>query len=180
MAAEFNKQRFAIIAAVDAAGGYAKDGKIPWYFKEDFQWFKQQTMNHACVMGRNTYEDINSRLGDKAKDSVLPGRDCYVVSTTLDSLPNATVVRSISEVALRVADDYTKPIFNIGRRRLFIEGVAMVDTVYLTVINDTYNCDRIFPVDYVLKHFSAPSVTTLPTNDKLRFLTFTRNPHVRT
>ena len=174
MAAEFNQQHFAIIAAVDAARGYAKEGKIPWYFKEDFQWFKQQTMDHACVMGRTTYEDINERLGDKAKDSVLPGRDCYVVSTTLDSLPNATVVRSISEVALRVADDYTKPIFIIGGGRLFLEGVAMADTVYLTVINDTYNCDSMFPVEYVLKHFNTPSITTSPTCDKLRFLTFTR------
>lgn len=175
MAVDFMHQPFAVIAAVDAHRGFAKDGQIPWYHKEDFLWFKERTMDHACVMGRNTYDDINARLGEKAKDSVLPGRDCYVVSRTLDSLPNATVVRSISEVALKVATDYNKPIFIIGGELLFREGVAMAKTVYLTVINDTYNCDKFFPVEYVLKHFPPPVITTSPTCDKIRFLTFTRN-----
>ena len=168
-------QKYAVIAAVDADRGFSKDGQIPWHYKADFDWFKKQTMGHACVMGRTTYDDINARLGDKAMPSVLPGRPCYVVSTTLDTLPNATVVRSISEVALKLPDDYgDKPIFIIGGKRLFIEGVAMASTVYLTVINDTHGCDQFFPVEYVLKHFGPPAKYSTPDTDKLRFLVFQR------
>lgn len=178
MAADFNSQQFAVIAAVDNQRGYSKNGQIPWHFKEDFEWFKKQTMDHACVMGRTTYEDINTRLGEKAKDSVLPGRQCYVVSSTLESLPNATVVRSISEVALKVPVEYNKPIFIIGGGRLFTEGVALASTVYLTVINESYECDKFFPVEYVLRHFGTPTKYDTPTCDKLRFLIFSRKPNV--
>jgi dihydrofolate reductase len=166
--------QYAVIAAVDNQRGYAKDGQIPWHFKEDFEWFKKQTMGHACVMGRKTYEDINQRLGDKAKESVLPGRQCFVVSSTLESLPNATVVRSITEAALRVPDDYNKPIFIIGGGRIFTEGVSLASTVYLTVINESYGCDKVFPVEFVLKHFPHITKYSTPTCDKLRFLVFSR------
>lgn len=175
MANELGIQKYAVIAAVDNQRGYSKDGKIPWHFKEDFDWFKKQTTGHACVMGRTTYEDIVERLGDKAMPSVLPNRDCYVVSTTLDSLPNATVVKSISEVALKLPDDYgDKPVFIIGGHQLFVEGVAMADTIYLTVINESYDCDKFFPVEYVLKHFPQVSKFTSPSCDKLRFMVFSR------
>jgi dihydrofolate reductase len=176
MANDMGVQKYAVIAAVDADRGYSKDGKIPWHYKEDFDWFKKQTMDHACVMGRTTYEDIVARLGDKAMPSVLPGRDCYVVSTTLDSLPNATVVKSISEVALKLPSDYgDRPVFIIGGHQLFTEGVAMADIVYLTVINDTHGCDKFFPVEYVLKHFPNINKFTAPSCDKLRFMVFKRS-----
>lgn len=174
---DISLQKYAIIAAVDAERGYSKDGGIPWYYREDFNWFKKQTIGHACVMGRKTYEDINTRLGEKAHPSVLPGRDCYVVSSTLESLPNATVIRSISEVALRVPDDYgDRPIFIIGGYRVFVEGLAMADTVYLTVINETYDCDKFFPVEYVQKYFTMTNMFKADASaDKLRFLVFRRN-----
>jgi dihydrofolate reductase len=47
-----------IIAAVDYKGGFTRKGKIPWYFKKDFQHFKNTTTGHICIMGRKTYEDI--------------------------------------------------------------------------------------------------------------------------
>ena len=174
MANDFHDQPFTVIVAVDQMGGYAKDGGIPWHFKEDFTWFKERTMGHACVMGRTTYEDINRRLGEKAKESVLPGRDCYVVSSTLESLPNATVVRSISEVALKVPDDYVKPIFIIGGGRLFTEGLSLASTIYMTVINEDYNCDQMFPVHFVMKNFFATQLYNAETCDKLRFVVWER------
>ena len=179
MADDFNSQPFIVIAAVDKLGGYAKNGEIPWHFKEDFTWFKERTMGHACVMGRNTYEDINRRLGEKAKDSVLPGRDCYVVSSTLESLPNATAVRSISEVALKVPNDYVKPIFIIGGEKLFIEGVSLAHTIYLTVINEDYGCDRWFPTQFVMRNFVVTQLHSVETCDKIRFVVWGRNPIFR-
>lgn len=173
---EVYEHRYAVIAAVDLDRGFAKGGKIPWHYPSDFKWFKKHTMGHACVMGRKTYEDICVMLGDKAKDSVLPGRPCFVVSETLTSLPNATVVKSIAEVQHKLPADYPmeKPIFIIGGERLFHEGVALAQDVYLTVINKTHECDRFFPVEYVLKHFQEPRIFKAKDTDDLRFLIFTR------
>lgn len=47
-----------MIAAVDYSGGFARNGKIPWHFKEDFQHFQNITKGHTCIMGRKTYEDM--------------------------------------------------------------------------------------------------------------------------
>ena len=47
-----------IIVAVDEHGGFGKDGKIPWYFKEDLKRFKEITSGHICIMGRRTYDDM--------------------------------------------------------------------------------------------------------------------------
>jgi dihydrofolate reductase len=168
------EQEYAVIAAVDLDRGYSKEGKIPWRYADDFKWFKKHTLGHACVMGRKTYEDICAMLGDKAKDSVLPGRPCYVISKTLTTLPNATVVKSISEVQFQLPDNYgQKPIFIIGGELLFREGVSLASTVYLTVINKSHGCDKFFPVEYVLKHFNAPRVFKT-TEEDLRFLVFNR------
>lgn len=171
-----NLHSYAVIAAVDLDRGYAKDGKIPWHFKEDFNWFKKQTAGHACIMGRGTYEDINARVGAKGKKNVLPGRPCFVVSTTLTDLPNATVIRSIGEAQFKLPADYgiDKPIFIIGGDRLFTEGVALADTVYLTTINASYGCDKFFPVEYVLKNFNPPRIFEAKSNKDLRFLIFSR------
>ena len=170
-----NLHKYAVIAAVDNTRGYCKDGKIPWHFKEDFNWFKKQTAGHACIMGRGTYEDINARAGAKGKNNILPGRQCFVVSTTLTDLPNATVIKSIGEAQFKLPADYgDKPIFIIGGERLFTEGVALADTVYLTIINEDYKCDKFFPVEYVLEHFKAPRIFETKTNEKLRFLVFSR------
>jgi dihydrofolate reductase len=165
---------YAVIAAVDNERGFAKGGVIPWHYKEDFDWFKKQTNGHACVMGRTTYEDICARRGDAAKESVLPGRPCYVVSNTLTELPNATVVKSIAEVQFKLPEGYgNKPIFIIGGERLFREGLSLASVVYLTVINKSHECDKYFPVEYVLKHFNAPRIFKA-TDPDLRFLVFTR------
>lgn len=166
------KQQYAIIAAIDADRGFAKDNKIPWYYKEDFVWFRQQTLGHPCIMGRKTYEEINERLGEKAFPSVLPDRPCFVVSRTLDSLPNATVIRNIRGVEFHV-NDISKPIFIIGGGRLFIEGLSLATDVYLTIIDQRHQCDMFFPIQYIFKHFVINQVHD-SNNPDLKFLKFVR------
>lgn len=169
------KQRYSVIAAVDILGGYARNGKIPWHYSEDFKWFKQQTTGHMCVMGRHTYEDINTRLGDKAKESVLPNRQCFVLSTTLTSLPNAIVIKSLEEVE-KFSPDPNIPIFIIGGGSLFEMGVRLADTVVLTEINSDYSCDKFFPMTYLTDHFIIRQQLTSMDNE-LCFYTLERILH---
>lgn len=166
-------RQYSIVVAVDLDAGFAKEGKIPWYYSEDFKWFKNRTENAICVMGRNTYHDINNRLGDKAKDSVLPGRTCYVVSTTLTTLPNATVIPSLSELNKLLDIEDTREVCIIGGGGLFAEGIGKVNTVYLTVINKKYQCDAFFPVKYLLKHFNVHTMYK-GKDPSLRYVVFIR------
>ena len=47
-----------IIVAVDEAGGYGKDGKIPWDIPLDRKHFQEVTAGGICIMGRRSYEDM--------------------------------------------------------------------------------------------------------------------------
>lgn len=69
-----------IIMAVDEAGGFGKNGKLPWHFKEDMAFFKTHTMGKCCVMGRKTYDEINSIVGDRGKEKLLAGRVSWVLT----------------------------------------------------------------------------------------------------
>ena len=170
--------KYAVIAAVDLDRGFSKNGEIPWYYKEDFAWFKKITTNQICVMGRATYEDINKRMGDKGKESVLPSRQCFVVSSTLkqEDVHNATVIKYIYDIThyLLYDDIETKTIFFIGGDRIFKEGIALANTVYLTVINKTFGCDKFFPVEYVEKYFTHDTTHQAEGATDLRFLTYKR------
>lgn len=60
------------IVAMDPNRVIGNEGKIPWHYKEDFKFFKEITMGHSLVMGRNTYESIGKPL---------PGRFTYILTT---------------------------------------------------------------------------------------------------
>jgi dihydrofolate reductase len=149
------RRPISLIAAVDLDGGYAKAGKIPWYYSEDFKWFKFRTANAICVMGRTTYEDINERLGEKAKESVLPGRTCFVVSSTLESVDNATVVKSLLDIEQHLELGDLRELCVIGGGRLFGEAVGIANLAYITVINKEHQCDAFFPVKQLMKNFKV-------------------------
>lgn len=167
-------QKYTIIAAIEKTlGGFSYKGEIPWYYPEDFKFFREQTEGHCCVMGRHTYNDINKRLGEKATYSVLPNRKCFVVSNTLTSLPNATVIPNITAVEYHT-DDIDTPVYIIGGRRLFIEAMAFVDTLLLTFIDKSVECDMYFPIKNINKNFIVESVTPAE-NKELVFVKYKRN-----
>jgi len=172
---EKHRRKIIVIAAVDAHGGFAKDRTTPWKFKEDLKWFKNRTKDGICVMGRNTYNEINARKMKGFEQSVLPGRDCFVVSNTLTSLPNATVVKGIAEVELHLPNNDERTLFVIGGQRLFREAIALAKQVYLTVINKEYDCDMFFPTQYVEEHFGLTQTMKSDKEPDLRFLVFIRS-----
>ncbi len=177
-----------VIAAVDANRGFSKDGKIPWHHPEDFRWFRTRTEGQICIMGRKTYEDINARQlkpkvhvvhGNQTTmgrydDQVLPGRTCFVVSDTLKDIANATVVKSIYDVETHLPNDDDRPQFIIGGEKLFLEGISMASLVLLTIVNDNFECDKFFPVEYLMKHFDVMQMFKVNTTNDLRFTVWQR------
>lgn len=173
------RQQYAVIVAVDEAGGFSKDGQIPWHYPEDFKWFKDTTAGHICVMGRTTYNDINDRLGDKAAESVLPGRRCFVVTSSPLPRSNATAVSSISEVDQHVAFDGVDnglTVFFIGGEGIYREGIAKANVAYVTIVNKDVEADKFFPVDYMSKYFELTNVKATASSPELRFTTWRRKP----
>ena len=68
-----NNKNLNLIVAIDKKRGIGLNNKIPWYFKEDLQFFKKITLNSIVIMGRNTWESLKKPL---------PQRYNIVLSTT--------------------------------------------------------------------------------------------------
>ena len=143
-----------LIVAVDKEGGFSKNHKIPWHFKEDLQFFKRTTENSTCIMGRNTYEEILNMKKNKIGD-ILPNRQSIVISKSLkylrDEGENDRLVNSFPDAIYKSKNDR---IFIIGGEKLYIQTLPFVNEVYMTIINGKYNCDMKFPISY-LKNFKV-------------------------
>ncbi len=171
------RQRYAIIAAIDQDGGFGKDGQIPWDYPEDFRWFQNQTKGNICVMGKTTYFEINEKVGEKGAESVLPDRKCFVISSTLkqEDVPNATVIPDIYAVDLALDDnDVEKTVFYIGGEQIFNQALSRADRVILTVINQSFGCDRFFPTAALDKLFTVNKVYKSEHTNDLRFVDYVR------
>ena len=146
-----------IIVAVDKNGGFGKDGKIPWHFKSDFKHFKETTAGKICVMGKQTYLDMAGMMAAKGKeigDEILPGRKTYVISSSMIEAKGATVIKDLSQVtSIHPSDE----IFILGGERLFLQAISSASTIYMTVIDGDYGCDRFFPVEYLSGRFNIAS-----------------------
>lgn len=168
--------QYAAIVAVDLEGAFAKDGKIPWNYPEDFKWFQAKTKGHICVMGRTTYDDITNHLGDKANESVLPGRKCFVVTSRPLEKNNAIAIPNMREIEKHLTEDdiVNKKVWICGGERIYAEGIAMCDELYITVVDKIVDGDRHFPTDYTLKHFESHQVFKNDTAPDLRFTIWKR------
>lgn len=143
-----------LIVAVDENGGFAKDGEIPWSFKEDWEHFKATTKNTICVMGRKTYEDVMSRKKDPNNGKpALPNRQSYVISRTVTELPGTEGVFPSLRQAVDSIKDQNKRIFILGGEKLYIQSIVWARAVHMTLVPGKYQCNRKFPIDYLQKNF---------------------------
>lgn len=143
-----NFKTVAAIVAIDDHFGIGRTGAIPWHFKRDFKWFRGITKGAVCVMGRTTYEHIAVLSGDRAVKEILPGRQTYVLSQTLTSLPNATVVKdwyALEALTSQIED--RDNIFMLGGSDIYSVGLQFCDTAFITRIAKAFGCDRFFPAE---------------------------------
>lgn len=60
-----------LIAIVEKNFGIAENGKIPWAFKEDRNFFREKTINSVVIMGRKTFESIPNAPQGNRKNCVI-------------------------------------------------------------------------------------------------------------
>lgn len=162
----------ALIVAVDTQGGFSKDGKIPWSHKSDLAHFKRITDGHICVMGRATYESLPV---NKKHKSILPGRKCFVLTSSPLPRKDAIAIASFNDIFKHYVDeDWNKTIFFIGGERVYLDAINRVDTAYVTVVNVDANCDKFLPMDWILNTFDLIKNTVDTKTPELRFLEFAR------
>jgi dihydrofolate reductase/thymidylate synthase len=120
-----------LIVIQDEEGGIGHDNSIPFMNPADLRNFKSLTLNHVVIMGRKTYDTIGK---------LLPNRVNKIISTTpgLDRFTFDECVR----------DSTNKKVFVIGGAQVYKQflDLDLVDTLYISTVQGTYNCNVKMPV----------------------------------
>jgi dihydrofolate reductase len=124
------------VVVADENNCIGKDNKLLCHLPADLKFFKTLTWGHTLIMGRKTFESINSKA--------LPGRETIVISRNLNYKAEACFVASSIEQALELAKPDRK-IFIVGGSEIFKLSISIADKIYLTRIHHKFECDSFFP-----------------------------------
>src|SRR3954465_184014 len=95
---------------------------IPWDLPGELRMFRQITMGHHMIMGRNTWESIGR---------LLPGRTTVVVTRQIGyPVPGAIVAATLEDAIAACGVD--PEIFVIGGAQLYQAALPRADRIYLT------------------------------------------------
>ena len=141
---------FYVIAAMDEKNGIAKDDSIPWKIPQDVQFFKEKTtiidtasnIQNAVIMGRRTYDACK---GLKRRHNIVVSKSN---AQTYD--PEHTVVSCLQDAydIVKMRQD-VQDVYIIGGQDIYREtlesDIIPIETLYITMIYDDFECDRFFP-----------------------------------
>ena len=124
-----------MIAAVGKNNELGKDNKLLWRFKEDMQFFKEQTMGKPIAMGMNTFNSL---------PKLLPGRTHIVLTSKNPELDPSVILVHSKEELLQKAEEYPE-LMIIGGAMVYHQMLEYSDKLILTEINDEKEADVYFP-----------------------------------
>jgi dihydrofolate reductase len=113
-----------------------KENRLPWHLPADLKFFKATTLHHPILMGRKTFESIGRPL---------PQRTSIIITRQQGyRAEGALVVHSLAE-AIQAGQELNPDIFIIGGAEILQEALALIDTMYLTLIHQTFEGDVFYP-----------------------------------
>lgn len=116
------------IVAVGPNNIIGHNGQLPWHSKQDLHFFKQMTMGHPCIFGKNTYENLPVKP--------LPGRLNIVCSSSYKIEKDGDVLRVPSlEEAIKQCGNADQ-VFVCGGASIYKYALEhdLIDIMYLTRI----------------------------------------------
>ena len=130
------------IVAISKNFAIGKDGKLPWHYTSDLQFFKRTTTSHAIVMGRTTWESIGKPLPYRQNIVLTRGNEIPETGRLL-------VAHSKDEV-LKLASESDCDFFIIGGSKTFEAFADVIEKWYVTeipiVVDDA---DTFMPRDFL-------------------------------
>lgn len=124
----------AAIVVTDLNNGIGKNNQLLCHLPADLKFFKATTMGCPIIMGRKTYESIGR---------LLPGRKNIIITRSGDyKVDGAEIFHSV-EGAIRVCTE--EKVFITGGAEIFKQAMPLVNEIYRTVIDHSFEADTFFP-----------------------------------
>ena len=124
-----------IIAAMAENRVIGRENEMPWDIPSELKRFKEITMGHPVIMGRNTFEGIGH---------ALPGRKNIVITTQRDFAAEGCVVVNDLQSAISACDGADE-VFVCGCESVYREAMPLANKIYLSVIDEEFDGDAFFP-----------------------------------
>lgn len=130
-----------LIVARDSNSGIGLDGLLPWRIPSELKHFKETTLNHAVVFGRDTFESIPGKLNDRRV--VVLSRD-----PNYEAPAGVEVYNSIEGALTALAATETS-VFIAGGASVYRAALDadLIDRVLVTEISGAFKCDTFFHFD---------------------------------
>ena len=153
---------YILIAAADSQLGIGKNNTLPWDFKEDMQFFHDQTTQNPngktniLIMGRKTYESI-PKAHRPLKDRINIVISRTKQASDFPESQNLFFVESINKAIEKAEQvDACGQIFCIGGANIYNQFLerALIDQVLLTQVEGQFSCDAFlhdFRNDFILQ-----------------------------
>jgi dihydrofolate reductase len=142
------------ILAHDTYWGIGKNGGLPWpKNSDDLRWFKNNTINCAVVMGRETWDGLPVKPLPKRRNIVITSRP-------IEGVENYTVNKFKSMYSL-----IEQPVWIIGGAKFLETCLPIIDELWLNNVGGNYDCDTFLPKQKITEQFYPES--TLKTDSGL-------------
>lgn len=129
------ESRIALIVAMASNRTIGLNNTLPWRCPEDLKHFKTLTMGHPMIMGRKTFDSIGRPL---------PGRTTVVVTRDRNlKIDGCLISHSLPEAIAACGND--TEIFIVGGADIYAQAMPLVDTLYITEIQQDVEGDAHFP-----------------------------------
>ena len=138
-----SQPRKILLAAISENGCIGANGKIPWHCSEDLKRFKQQTLGHALLMGRRTYESLGKPL--PGRKNIVLTRD-WTSPLLCTNHPDLLFCHDLlaalhcAKLTLRV-----ECLFVVGGADVYRQSIPYIHEMRITKIPGTYPGDTFFP-----------------------------------
>jgi len=115
------------------------NNQMPWHLPDDFKHFKQLTIGHTIVMGRNTWISI----GEKP----LPQRQNWIISSQLNIDEGPVKTFSSWDAVLQESENLgLEKLFIIGGGQLYKSTIDIIDAIIMTRVHvNIESGDAFFP-----------------------------------
>ena len=130
------KRSLALIVAMSKNRVIGRDGDLPWHIPEDLKHFRRNTVGHAIIMGRKTYDSIGRPLPKR--------RNIVVTRQTGLMIEGCEVVHSLED-ALNLAYQQDSEPRIIGGATLYKAALPMTTRLFLTEVDQIVDGDTFFP-----------------------------------
>lgn len=138
--------KISMIVAHDRKLGIGVNNTLPWHLPKDFAWFKEKTHGKIIIMGYNTHVSIGKPLPHRL-NIIVTNEHYDELSAKYATEPQVAVFRDIAHAvnSAKKLSGYNEEIVIIGGAKLYEIMLPWTDRLYVTLVDDVFECDTFFP-----------------------------------